>query len=222
MPAKVFIYAVFISATSRRSSIAHTQRCAAGENLWRDFNFAPPPPSLGVKFNCLANCQGNKTMQIPLNFITNCCKLKRVLSLFFSIVLPVEKFDLLAGKPPPIKTIYRNKKEKKIQQARRKFLCAANIFGWLWVAHAVVLQQLTLIVWPALLHSLGAHTTICWTIRKSIRFFFFTPHSVAFKVYAAYFLKKLRVFCFGASWLIELSHCFGTWMHVISIKIWHS
>lgn len=172
MPAKVFIYAVFISATSRRSSIAHTQRCAAGENLWRDFNFAPPPPSLGVKFNCLANCQGNKTMQIPLNFITNCCKLKRVLSLFFSIVLPVEKFDLLAGKPPPIKTICRNKKEKKIQQARRKFLCAANIFGWLWVAHAVVLQQLTLIVWPALLHSLGAHTTICWTIRKSIRFFF--------------------------------------------------
>lgn len=127
----------------------------------------PPPPSLGVKFNCLANCQGNKTMQIPLNFITNCCKLKRVLSLFFSIVLPVEKFDLLAGKPPPIKTICRNKqlartkKKKKIQQARRKFLCAANIFGWLWVAHAVVLQQLTLIVWPALLHSLGAHTTIC-------------------------------------------------------------
>lgn len=76
-------------------------------------------------------------MQIPLNFITNCCKLKRVLSLFFSIVLPVEKFDLLAGKPPPIKTMRRNKqlarkqKRKKNPTSEKKILVCGKHF---WVA----------------------------------------------------------------------------------------
>jgi len=78
-----------------------------------------------VKFNCLANCQrrgSSKTMQIPLNFITNCCKLKRVLLLLALLfcLLPVEKFDFLPENRRPLKLFAVTKKKREKGKGRKK------------------------------------------------------------------------------------------------------
>lgn len=87
-------------------------------------------------------------------------------------------------------------------------------------------QHPTLIVWSALLHSFGRLTTICSTIRKSIRFFLALTNSRASSVCVIFRFKVVVLsFFWPLAWrlaLIELSWCPGTWMHVISIKIRHS
>jgi len=61
-------------------------------------------------------------MQIPLNFITNCCKLKRVLSLLALLfcLLPVEKFDFLPENRRPLKLFAVTNKKKKMEKGKEK------------------------------------------------------------------------------------------------------